>query len=103
MTLFYSIVIFSFVTYKLVSCGQVSITAYGKRLVRNIDETLDLKGLKQCIRECERRGRCKAVNHCRTNLQCELLRESITNISELEENDSYVFVDMDLQTTVCIH
>lgn len=87
----------------MVSCGQVSITAYGKRLVRNIDETLDLKGLKQCIRECERRGRCKAVNHCRTNLQCELLRESITNISELEENDSYVFVDMDLQTTVCIH
>ncbi|XP_062597561.1 uncharacterized protein LOC134258984 [Saccostrea cucullata] len=81
-------------------CGEFSITAYNKRLGRDIRSIRKLRGLRQCVRDCVDRGQCKAVNYHRDSLQCQLLGDSTTDLSDLMDDDSFMFIDIASQRTV---
>ncbi|XP_062570792.1 uncharacterized protein LOC134232835 [Saccostrea cucullata] len=80
-------------------CSEFSVTAYSKRLGRDVRSTQKLRGLRQCVRDCVDRGQCKAVNYDRESLQCQLLGDSITDLSQLMDDDSFNFIDVSTQST----
>lgn len=84
----------------MASAADIAIDAYGMFFNQSIFETLDIIGLKQCVRECQSRGDCKAVNYKRDDLQCQLLWTSASNSLELQINDKYQYITMESQTTV---
>lgn len=84
----------------MASAADIVIDAYGMFFNQSIFETLDIIGLKQCVRECQTRGDCKAVNYKRDDLQCQLLWTSASNSSELQIDDKYQYTTMESQTTV---
>lgn len=87
------------------SVADIVIDANGKFFNQSIFETLDIIGMKQCVRECQSRDDCKAVNYKRDDLQCQLLWTSASNSLELQINDKYQYITMESQTTVrtCTH
>lgn len=84
----------------MASAADIVIDANGKFFNQSIFETLDIIGLKQCVRECQSRDDCKAVNYKRDDLQCQLLWTSASNSSELQIDDKYQYITMESQTTV---
>nr|XP_034335177.1 uncharacterized protein LOC105322701 [Crassostrea gigas] len=84
----------------MASAADIVIDAYGMFFNQSIFETLDIIGLKQCVRECQSRDDCEAVNYKRDDLQCQLLWTSTSNSSELQIDDKYQYITMESQTTV---
>lgn len=84
----------------MASAADIVIDENGMLFNQSISETLDIIGLKQCVRECQSRDDCKAVNYKRDDLQCQLLWTSASSSSELQIDDKYQYITMESQTTV---
>lgn len=84
----------------MASAADIVIDENGMLFNQSISETLDIIGLKQCVRECQSRDDCKAVNYKRVDLQCQLLWTSASSSSELQIDDKYQYITMESQTTV---
>ncbi|XP_078331061.1 uncharacterized protein LOC144624916 [Crassostrea virginica] len=80
--------------------GEIVVNENGSFQNKTIFETLNNIGPKQCVRECQRRDYCKAVNYRREHLECQLLWTSVSNTSELEPHEKYQFINMASQTEV---
>ena len=80
--------------------GDIVVNENGSFQNKTIFETLNKIGPKQCVRECQRREYCKAVNYRREYLECQLLWASVSNTSELEPHEKYQFISMASQTEV---
>ena len=74
--------------------GEIVVNKNGSFQNKTIFETLNKIGPKQCVRECQRRDYCKAVNYRREYLECQLLWASVSNTSELEPHEKYQFISM---------
>lgn len=84
----------------MAAAADIVIDENGMLFNQSISETLDIIGLKQCVRECQSRDDCKAVNYKRVDLQCQLLWTSASSSSELQIDDKYQYITMESQTTV---
>ncbi|XP_078331062.1 uncharacterized protein LOC111119257 [Crassostrea virginica] len=81
--------------------NDVIITSQGKHWPWSISETLSIIGRKQCTEECQARGSaCLAVNYLRTHLQCQILKKTPNNLSELVDDINYEYIEMESQTSV---
>ena len=81
--------------------NDVIITSQGKHWPWSISETLSIIGRKQCTEECQARGSaCLAVNYLRTHLQCEILKKTPNNLTELADDINYEYIEMESQTSV---
>lgn len=97
-----SFLLFAYLSHliSMASATDIVIDAYGMFFNQSIFETLDIIGLKQCVRECQSRDDCKAINYKRDDLQCQLLWTSASSSSELKIDDKYQYITMESQTTV---
>ena len=81
--------------------GDILVTAPRKRLTRSIEKTLPGMGMRQCVKNCEIYGPCKAVNYNRNELTCQFLRDATTDTTELVDDEQSSYIDIQQQTTVC--
>ena len=79
---------------------DILVTAPRKRLTRSIEKTLPVKGMQQCVKNCEDYGPCKAVNYNRNELTCQFLRDTTIDTSELVDDEQSSYIDVNQQTTV---
>ena len=60
--------------------------------------TLDLIGLKMCLKECNyRRGRCKSVRYGPVHLKCVLYETDITSLSDITDHGYWTFGETSLE------
>ncbi|XP_078334049.1 uncharacterized protein LOC111107829 [Crassostrea virginica] len=79
--------------------GDILVTAPRKRLTRSIEKTLPVRGMQQCVKNCEDYGPCKAVNYNRNELTCQFLRDATIDTSELVDDEQSSYIDVNQQTT----
>lgn len=89
-----------FVSINFSFSGDILVTAPRKRLTRSIEKTLPMRGMQQCVKNCEDYGPCKAVNYNRNELTCQFLREATTDTTELVDDEQSSYIDVQQQTKV---
>jgi len=68
-----------------------------KYFTGNVSESFSPIGYIQCQKKCYAYSDCSSINYHKDNLYCELLKENITVLSDLEDKDGFLYKTMSKQ------